>query len=53
MTVYEYYTYMKDHCLNMADCKDGNLKKFYLNAAKGFEIKQGNLTAAEAGVELW
>ena len=52
MTFYEYFINKKDKCeqraLYFLNKKDEILSKFYLNAAKGFEIKAKKLTVWQA-----
>lgn len=48
MTRYEYLENEANKCLIMAGTEDKNLKKFYLNANKGFMKKLQNLTIEEA-----
>lgn len=48
MTRYEYLLNKANNCLLLAGTKDENLKKFYLNAHKGFLEKLNKLTIEEA-----
>lgn len=48
MTKFEYLLNKANNCLLLAGIKDKNLKKFYLNAHRGFLEKLNKLTIKEA-----
>lgn len=53
MTNYEYFINRSDECLKRAkNIDNANVKKFFLNASKGFKIKAGKLTLEQAGKEF-
>ena len=52
MTDYEYFINRSEECLERAkNIDDVDVKKFFLNASKGFKIKSGKLTLEQAGAE--
>ena len=52
MTNYEYFINRSEECLERAkNIDDVDVKKFFLNASKGFKIKSGKLTLEQAGAE--
>ena len=53
MTNYEYLINRSEECLERAkNINDVDVKKFFLNASKGFKIKAGKLTLEQAGKEF-
>ena len=50
MSLYEYLEQQRNNCLLMAriHADDPKLKQFYINAARGFKLKQSKLTLEEA-----
>lgn len=54
MTKYEEFKNKANKCIEKAIATtDENLKKFFYNAAQGYEIKLAKLTVTEAGEEVW
>ena len=52
MTNYEYFINRSEECLERAKIVENiDVKKFFLNASKGFKIKSGKLTLEQAGAE--
>ena len=50
-TQYESLMDKRDLCVKRAACqKDANMRMFFMNAAKGFEIKAGRLSIKESGL---
>lgn len=53
MTKYEGFKNKANKCIEKAIATtDENLKKFFYNAAQGYEIKLAKLTVTEAGEEV-
>ena len=53
MTKYEEFKNKANKCIEKAIATtDENLKKFFYNAAQGYEIKLAKLTITEAGEEV-
>ena len=52
MTNYEYFINRSEECFEKAkNIDDVDVKKFFLNASKGFKIKSEKLTLEQAGVK--